>query len=321
MKKKILIISGPTASGKTNTSILISKFLKKQGDLVPQVVNFDSLLFYKELNIGTAKPTSKEIEGINHYLIDEVSAKANFDASDFIQKAKDLIETFDSKKDIVILVGGSGFYLRALIKGMYETESPTPELKLEIENLLKEKGIAPFINFLNENDPESMKNLHENDHYRITRAYEFFKITGKKISESKKKMDEVNPYDFQKPANENWDLLHIYLDMPKDEHYEIITKRTQSMIDSGLINEVKELLKNGFTGQEKALRSIGYKEVIDYLNGELKTEEALMERISISTRQLAKSQRTFFKKVTPKETFHPLNDQNKIQEIVKRFIT
>jgi len=203
---------------------------------------------------------------------------------------------------------------------MYESDTTPQDVKSDLESLYKSNGIGPIVEILKEKDPESLSQLHINDHYRLIRAAEFFLTTGEKISEEKKKMDEKNPYDLSKPLREDWNIFHIYLNPPKEVHLEIIEKRTREMIDQGLIDEVTELLKSGFTGEEKPLNSIGYKEVKSFLKGELPDMESLIERIIISTRQLAKSQRTFFKKITPKNTYDPLIDEDKIYEDVADFL-
>jgi tRNA dimethylallyltransferase len=317
---KVIIISGPTASGKTSTSLLLAKEIKENYKQNCAIVNFDSLLFYKELNIGTAKPNEEELSAVEHHLVDICSVKNEQNASTYVELAEKKINTLIDQNKVVILVGGSGFYLRALIKGMYESKSANLELRKEVDALYKDQGIEPFVSFLKNHDPESLANLHENDHYRLMRAYEHFKQTGSKISIEKEKSDKSLPYDFSINNHPNWDIYHLYLDLPKDQHWDIIQTRTKQMILDGLITEVKDLLDNGVTGKEKPLNSIGYKETIDYINGLFSTEEEYSERISISTRQLAKSQRTFFKKVTPKSTYHPLDDKQKILDDIHKFL-
>ena len=319
MKNKVIIISGPTASGKTKTSIEIGNFLQNTLNEKAAVVNFDSLLFYKEISIGTAKPTLSERSGIDHYMIDIESIKSPMNAAQFIKKGEAIITELLEKGQTVILVGGSAFYLRALLKGMYESSTPSPEIKERLDNLYKEKGILPFIEILKEHDPQSLINLHENDHYRLMRAVEHFEATGTKISEQKKELDDLNPYDFSEII-QPWDILHIYLDLPKDEHFSIITQRTQNMINDGLLNEILELERQGFSLEEKPLQSIGYKEAIEFKKGLFPTLSECIERISISTRQLAKSQRTFFNKISPKESFNPVSDQVRILERVAAFM-
>lgn len=317
--KKLIIISGATATGKTSYSYKIADLIKNELSTEVAIINFDSLLFYKELNIGTAKPTAHELATHKHHLIDISSAKSPLNAHEYIQLAEKEIELCHEKKIIPILVGGSAFYLRALIKGMYESTTISNDLREELEKEYKENGIAPFIEFLKINDPKSMENLHENDHYRLIRAVEHFKQTGSPISLEKERMDELNPYDLSS-GKHDWDLHHIYLDLPKAEHWGYITSRTKQMIDQGLVTEVENLLKDGFTGTEKPLGSIGYIETLAYLKDEFSSIEEYSERISISTRQLAKSQRTFFKKITPKYSYHPLQDEERILSECKNFV-
>lgn len=319
MKDKLIIVSGPTASGKTKTSIEIAKHIEKNLHRHAAVVNFDSLLFYKEISIGTAKPSLEERDGIEHHMIDIESINSPMNASGFIKKGEEVILDLFKQDKIVILVGGSAFYLRALLKGMYESPTAPKELKDSITEQYKNEGINPFIEFLKINDSQSLINLHENDHYRLMRAVEYFKLTGNKISDKKKEHDELNPYDFS-VINHPWDVIHFYLDLPKDEHFEIIKKRTKDMFDQGLMEEVKELEINGFFMTEKPLASIGYKEALEFKNGEFKNLELCIERISISTRQLAKAQRTFFNKISPKEKFNPIHDQINIKERVTSFL-
>lgn len=316
-KDKIIIISGPTACGKTRTSIEIALKIKKQLGLQAEIINFDSLLFYKELSIGTAKPLPVERQDIPHHLIDLCSAKDPLNAADYLRKAQVLIEEKLKQNVIPILVGGSGFYLRALIKGMYETPETPEEIKKQVKERYDAEGIAPFLELLKTHDPKSLMTLHANDHYRLLRAAEFFLTTGRPISEEKEKKAQENPYDFSKNAYPHCEFFHLYLDIPKEDHWGIIEKRTRKMVEDGLIDEVKTLLSTGFTGGEKPLQSIGYKETIDFHKGKISSTEELVERIVISTRQLAKTQRTFFAKVTPKHLLNPLiNNEELINELL-----
>ena len=319
MSRNLIIVSGPTASGKTKTSIEIAKVIKNELAMEVAVVNFDSLLFYKELSIGTAKPTMLEREGIDHFMIDIESIKSPMNASQFIEKCEIIIEELFQQNKVIILVGGSAFYLRALFKGMYESPTTPEEIRDRFDNLYKEQGINPFIEILKVHDPKSLENLHENDHYRLQRAVEHFESTGTKISDQKIIKDNLNPYDFS-TNDKNWNVLHCYLDVPRDEHFKIITARTEQMFKDGLMTEIEDLEKNGFTLLERPFASIGYKEAIEYKNGLFPSEKECIERISISTRQLAKSQRTFFNRITPKECFNPIHDQAIIKDRVIKFI-
>jgi len=223
-----------------------------------------------------------------------------------------LISKLHNEHKIPILVGGSAFYIRALIKGMYDGTSISDETRSTVDQTLKEKGFSYIREELARIDPNSYQSLHENDEYRNIRAYEFYLQTGHPISKEKNKIQD--PYDFQQTGHPEWDVFHIYLDIPKEEHWKIIEKRTYKMLEQGLLSEVSSLLKsNLISGEEKSLQSIGYKETVEFLQKEnMKSKEDLAERIYISTRQLAKSQKTFFKKIKPKQTYHPLKDRDKI---------
>jgi len=314
-KFPVFIISGATASGKTSLSITLAQNLKSKG-FSAEIVNFDSLLFYKDLNIGTAKPSQEERKNIPHHLIDICDIHQEMNASKFNKMAQSLISNLHRENKIPILVGGSAFYIRALIKGMYKGPSISEQTKQEVEHILNEKGFSYIRNMLKHLDPSSYQSLHENDQYRNIRAFEFYYQLGRPISQEKNEI--VDPYDFEKNQHPQWDIFHIYLDIPKEEHWPIIKMRTQKMITQGLLCEVSNILKNKeLTNDEKCLQSIGYKEAIDYLqnqNPHIESQKDLCEQIYISTRQLAKSQKTFFKKIKPKHTYHPLNDKNKILE-------
>ncbi|MBC7539110.1 MAG: tRNA (adenosine(37)-N6)-dimethylallyltransferase MiaA [Bacteriovorax sp.] len=320
MKNKLIIISGPTASGKTKTSIDLAQKILLKFNLPTVIVNFDSLLFYKELSIGTAKPTMAERQGIPHFMIDIESIRSPMNAADFIKIGEIVIKEQLNLGKCVILVGGSAFYLRALLKGMYETVTPTKEIKDKIESHVQKEGIESTIAYLKLNDPESLANLHQNDHYRLMRAALHFEMTGTKFSSQKIVLDDQSPYDFSQIIHP-WEILHFYLDLPKDQHFEIIKKRTENMFEDGLMSEIESLEKNGFILGEKPLNSIGYKEAIEWKNGLFASQSKCIERIAISTRQLAKAQRTFFKKITPKLCFNPLDDQEKIFSAVEQFLS
>lgn len=297
MKPHVLIISGPTATGKSQIALTLAK--KFHG----VIVNFDSLLFYQELNIGTAKPTPTELESVPHYMINVRSIKDPMTASTFVKMSTPLINELGEKTPLIILVGGSGFYLRALLQGMYDSPTTPEHLLQKSERLYESEGITPFWDILQKEDSLHASKLHPNDHYRIRRAVEHFWNTGLPFSQSKQTFVEKTP---------PWHILHLHLDLPKDIHWGVIQKRTRHMLESGLLEEVQKLLQQEFTGTESPLQSIGYKEVLKYLQGEIPTPDDLTEKINIATRQLAKAQRTWFKKVTSKISCNPLTDEKKM---------
>lgn len=308
----MIVISGPTATGKTDTSISLAR------ELGGEIVNFDSLLLYKEITIGTAKPTREEQGQVPHHMIDVASITEPLNAAAYAKMALPLIEKLHKENKLVYLVGGSGFYLQALLHGMYDSPTTPKEITEKSDALYDKEGIAPFLEILKTSDPASFNRYHANDHYRVRRAVEHFWSTGSRLSEARDLKDQDN-LGRQESNIHGWDVLHIHLDVPKEEHLEIIKKRSVKMLGLGLIQEVKELLAQGFTGQEKPLQSIGYKEVVDFLNGGFESEEQCLERIVISTRQLAKSQRTWFNRVSGKLTFHPLSEQTTILQTASKF--
>lgn len=311
-KNSIIVVSGPTATGKTGFSIEIAQFFNAE------IINFDSLVFYKELNIGTAKPTKDEMQNIPHHLVGTESIFSPINAADFTKKAIPIIKDCHNRGKIVVLVGGSGFYLQALLKGMYESTNTSLEILDRSEILYLKEGITPFLSVLKDNDPESFKLYHQNDHYRIRRAVEHFWQTGFKFSDARKEMDNTKKLSPEKLYN--WTIFHAYLDIPKEQHFEIIQRRSQQMLRDGLIQEVEALLKDGADGSEKPLNSIGYKETISYLRGEFASEDEYLERLNINTRRLAKSQRTWFKKVE-KNCYNSLIDRDKLFEDCKMFLS
>lgn len=277
--RKLVLLSGPTASGKTSLSY------KLQKEFSFSLCNFDSLLFYKELNIGTAKPS---VDELRKFPLELINMRSLFDkpmnASTYCDEAVPLIDKLHSEDKVPLLVGGSGFYLRALIKGMYPSETVTDEVKKKI-SLIND----PFQK-LKEVDPIAHAKLHGNDSYRIQRALEHYFSTGKAFSKAEE--ERIDRY-----KQKGWQLFHIHLNPDKESAWKQICLRTEEMLKQGLIEEVKQLLEAGATGDEKPLQSVGYKETISFLRSSETDLKALSERISISTRQLAKAQRTWFQKV------------------------
>ncbi len=281
--KKMIIISGPTATGKTLAAIDVAKSFNGE------VVNFDSLNFYSEINIGTAKPTKEERSAVPHHLFDISSISTPLNAADFVRQALPLINIIHKNDKIPVLVGGSGFYLQALIEGMWDSPTTPPEIQKRSDDLYHDKGIEAFYEILKHCDPLTHARLHINDHYRIRRATEHFWTHGSPFSDAKNKLKNNHTID--------WDIFHAYLDIPKEDHWKIIENRTKKMVTAGLVDEVKNILNLGFIGTEKPLQSIGYKETIDWIQGVYGGDQAAyLERLSINTRRLAKSQRTWFKK-------------------------
>lgn len=310
---KVVIVSGPTATGKTDLSIELAR---KFGG---EIVNFDSLLLYKEINIGTAKPTLAERNEVPHHLIDVASIALPLNASDYAKLAVPLVEGLLKLGKLVYLVGGSGFYLQAILKGMYDSPTTPPEVREKSDRLYQAEGIKPFIEILKQEDPQTYKKYHANDHYRVRRAVEHFWANGTTLSSVREKKTSEN-VEISGHSIHQWDILHIHLDLPREEHIKIIENRAERMLSGGMIQEVDSLLEQGFNGSERPLQSIGYKEILEMKFGVLKDLKACQERMVISTRQLAKSQRTWFNKIEKKTIFHPLREKELAVALVGKFV-
>ena len=303
---RVAILSGATATGKTALSISLAK---KYGW---EIVNFDSLLFYRELNIGTAKPSPEEMVGVPHHLVDLQSAKHPINAAQFSRLARDKIASLQQKKIIPLLVGGSGFYLKALLEGMDDKHPPTQEALDKSHDLYQTEGIEPFREILKRYDPVNFQKLYPNDHYRIRRAVEYYWSTGWAFSSA--------PQESKKAQSPPWDIFHLYLSIEKFQHWKIIQRRAEKMVAHGLVDEVSDLLSRGFTGDERPLRAIGYKEALDYLNGTIASKDQLIEMISTGTRQLAKAQKTFFAPMGPKRQWDSREDASEIHNAISQWL-
>ena len=247
-ENRVAIISGATATGKSALAIALAK---KYGQ---HIINFDSLLFYRELNIGTAKPTLEERGGVPHHLMDSQSAKRPINAAQFSQMALNVITSLHQRGIIPLLVGGSAFYLNALLKGMDDKYPPSiPALK-KSHTLYQKAGIHPFLQVLREHDPINFHKLHPNDHYRIRRAVEYYWSTGRPFSSAQDHLAQTaeDHQNGQQASNiHSWNLCHIYLLIEKHRHWDIIRLRSEKMVKNGLIAEVFRPPPSGIYRQGK----------------------------------------------------------------------
>ena len=279
-KEQVIVICGPTASGKTGLSIELAK--KINGE----IVSADSMQIYKDMNIGTAKPTTEEMQGIKHYLIDFVSPDERYSVADYKKDAKKAIKEIIDKGKTPIVVGGTGLYVDSLI---YEIEYPEiefdEEYRKELEKIVDEKGLEYVYEKAKEIDPQAIEKISKNDAKRILRILEIYHATGKNKTqqeiESRKKEVE---YDYKVYAI-NWD---------RETLYERINKRVDNMIEQGLIEEVEKISKK-YNKFPTAMQGLGYKEVVEYLKGNC-TKEEMIEKIKKETRHYAKRQLTWFRK-------------------------
>lgn len=301
-KQKVIVICGPTASGKTALSIELAK--KINGE----IVSADSMQIYKDMNIGTAKPTQEEMQGIKHYLLDCVSPDIRYSVAQYKQDAKSAIKKILSKGKIPIVVGGTGLYVDSLI---YEIEYNDIKIdenyRKELEEIVEKEGLQRLYQMAIKIDPVAMEKISQNDQKRIMRVLEIYKATGKTKTEQEIE-SRKNPveYDYKIFAI-NWD---------REVLYKRINKRVDIMIEQGLIEEVKNILEK-YKEFPTAMQGLGYKEVVDYLNG-LYTKEEMIEKIKMETRRYAKRQLTWFRKNKQTIWLDGANDiQNNINIILE----
>ena len=280
--QKVIVICGPTASGKTSLSIELAK--KINGE----IVSADSMQIYDEMQIGTAKPDEEEMQGIKHYLIGNVAPTKRYSVSEYKTDASQAIEEIIQKGKMPIIVGGTGLYVNSLIYGIDYPEIETDlEYRAELEKTAEEKGLEYLYNKALEIDKEAMKNISPNDQKRILRVLEIYKETGKTKTqlEIESRKNGI-PYDYKVFA----------LNMPREILYDRINRRVDIMIEKGLIEEVKKLYEKYGEKLTTSMQGIGYKEVVEYLNGNC-TKEEMIEKIKMETRRYAKRQITWFKRI------------------------
>lgn len=299
MKIQGLVVLGPTGVGKSEVGLFLAKHLDGE------IINFDSLQFYKELNIGTAKPTEKEKKEVPHHLYDVLDLEEEFNAARFVDLADKIIAEILTRGKLPILVGGTGLYLRALEYGLFSVEIPE-DIRKEVQKKA-EQNLEELYEELKKVDPEYAHKISRRDKVRITRAMEVFYTTGKPFSSFHKE----NPFFHKKRYN----FLKIGLLLPRKELYQRINQRVLKMIEAGWIEEVKRLLERGFGPYLKVFRAIGYGYLIKYLEGEINLDEAIT-LIQRDTRRYAKRQITWFKKEPDVVWFSP-EEKEKILNWVK----
>ena len=288
MKKiPIIILTGPTAVGKTNLSIDLAK------ELNAEIISADSMQIYKYMDIGSAKVTIDEMQGVKHYLVDEVTPDYVFSVSEFQKRADDYIEKINDENKKVLVTGGTGLYLNSLIYNMdFAKSDANNELREKLRIELEENGIDYMHNKLKELDPEAAQRIHKNNTKRVIRALEVY-LSGEKMN------------DFSKDLkfNEKYNPIIIVLNREREHLYERINKRVDIMMDNGLIDEVKNLLKMGYTKDMISMQGIGYKEIIKYLDGEYTLDEAI-DIIKRDSRRYAKRQLTWFRRYDDAKWFN-----------------
>ncbi len=282
MKKiPLIVIAGPTASGKTSLAVEVAKAIGGE------VVSADSVQIYKYLDIGSAKVTPEEMQGIPHYMVGEIDPSDSFSVADFTQMAHKYIADIHTRGKIPVLAGGTGLYINSVINDVdFEDEQVDDSLRNELWKIADEKGAEYMLDMLRSFDPVSADRIHANNIVRVVRAIEFYKTTGIPIS--------VHQEETQKKES-RYEPCIIAIEHDREKLYERINLRVDIMMDSGLIDEVRSLVKMGYRKSLNSMKGIGYKEVMDYLRGFM-TYSELCEVIKRMSRRYAKRQITWFKK-------------------------
>ena len=276
---KVLVICGCTASGKSALAVECAKQLNTE------IISADSMQIYKGMDIGTAKPTQEEMQGIKHHMIDVASPSVKFSVSDYEKAALPIVEKLLAKGKTPIVCGGTGFYINSLLyKSQFGNAGADERVRKELEQYAEQKGKDALHALLQEKDPESAALLHSNDVKRVIRALEIYYVTGKRKSEQQ---DERVP---------RFDFACVSVSHPREVLYDRINRRVDIMVEQGLFDEIDRLTAQGLTIEHQSMQGIGYKEVLE---GQEKgwTKEETVELIKKNTRNYAKRQITFFKRM------------------------
>ena len=298
-KPKVIVICGPTASGKTALSIELAK--KINGE----IISSDSMQIYKDMDIGTAKPTKEEMQNIKHYLIDFVEPNQRYSVAEFKKDAEKAIEEILQKGKTPIVVGGTGLYVDSLIYGIeYQDIEFDEKYRKQLEERVEKEGLETLYNEAKNIDSQAVEKISTNDQKRILRILEIYKATGKNKTEQ-----EIE----SRKNGVKYDYKVFAINMDREKLYERINKRVDIMIESGLVEEVESLLKK-YNEFPTAMQGLGYKEVVEYLQGKLSKEE-MIEKIKRETRRYAKRQLTWFRKNKQTIWIQPHDLQKILNEI------
>ena len=303
-KKPLVILTGPTAVGKTELSIKLAKAINGE------IISADSIQVYKHFDIGSAKVTKEEMDGVKHYLIDVLEPDEEFNIYVFKKLALEAMEEIYAKGKVPIIAGGTGFYIQALLYDIeFLEEEGDKTYRHMLEKKAEDEGVTVIHNMLKEVDPEAAKEIHENNLKRVIRALEYYHETGMRISDhNKEQRQKESPYNFR----------YYVLNMDREKLYSRVNLRVDIMAENGLVDEVKKLKEMGYGKELNSMQGIGYKEIRDYVDGVYDYETAI-ETLKKNTRNFAKRQITWFKREKEvvwlnHEEFN--NDKDKILEYI-----
>lgn len=280
-KKPMVILTGPTAVGKTALSIRLAK------EINGAVISADSMQVYRHMDIGSAKIRPEEMQGVKHYLIDILEPEEEFHVVRFVEEAKAALEEIYQNGQIPIIAGGTGFYIQALLYDInFDEQDCDADYRRELEQIAEEKGTEYLHQMLEKVDAASAKAIHANNTKRVIRALEFYHVSGKKISEhNETEHQKESPYNF----------AYFVLTDERERLYKRIEARVDAMMEEGLLDEVRRLKERGATKEMVSMQGLGYKEILAYLDGEISLERAVY-LIKRDTRHFAKRQLTWFRR-------------------------
>jgi tRNA dimethylallyltransferase len=304
IRPRVIVICGPTALGKTSAAMRLAEIFDGE------IVGADSMQIYRHMDIGTAKPTAKEKAQVKHHMIDLIDPDERFDARQYAVMARERVETLYRRNKIPFVVGGTGFYIKALLNGLFETEAEGENIRNGLKKEADIHGAAFLYDRLCRQDPEASKKIHPNDAYRIIRALEVLAMTGKAIS-GLHKAHGFNDHPFV--------VLKIGLHIPREILYDRINKRVDVMIDHGLLDEVKGLLAMGCSPDSKSMQSIGYRHMVDFIYGDCSWEETV-RTFKRDTRRYAKRQMTWFR-ADPEIIWKAPDAMEDIKILIQKFLT
>jgi len=288
-KPPLIVICGATGIGKTSTAIALARTFGGE------IVGADSMQIYKHMDIGTAKPTPAERRAVAHHLVDIIEPDEPFDAARYARAARGVVGNLHETGILPFAVGGTGLYIKALTQGIFQARPAAPGVRDRLRAECGALGASALHERLRRVDPVSAERVHPNDAYRILRALEISETTGKPMS------THQADHRFQESP---YSVLKIGLEMDRAALYDRIDRRVEMMLEAGLLNEVQKLLEMGYDPELKAMQSIGYRHMVDYLQGRLSWEEA-MRTLKRDTRRYAKRQFTWFRKDTAVNWFSP----------------
>ncbi len=302
-KRRLIVICGPTGIGKTDLALSLAEALGGG------IVSADSMQIYRYMDIGTAKPGAGELNRVPHYMIDIVDPDEPYDAARFYREGRQAIAQIHGRRQIPFIVGGTGFYIKALLHGLFDAKPVDPVIIDRLGNEAASGGIQPLYERLLVCDPEAASRIHVNDAYRVIRALAVYEMSGKPMSQYQQR------HGFKESP---FDVVKICLFNDRETLYDRINRRVDQMVGDGLLEEVKKLLEMGYSEKLRPMQAIGYRHITDYINGRMAWDETI-ELLKRDTRRFAKRQLTWFRKDSEMIWKSP-EDMGGVMEMVRRFL-